>query len=40
MATAVLEMLIDVLAHMAIGDAVGIVSVRPELQISGLSIYA
>ncbi len=30
---AALEMLIDVLAHMAIGDAVGIVSVRPELTV-------
>ena len=30
---AALEMLIDVLAHMAVGDAVGIVSVRPELTV-------
>ena len=30
---AALEMLIDVLAHMAVGDAVGIVSVHPELTV-------
>ena len=30
---AALEMLIDVLAHMAVGDAVGIVSLHPELTV-------